>query len=118
MQHYNVFLERFDKLLSILSKFNKNYKILIAGDFNINILDTSHQTREYVNVLSSHGMRYLIDVPTRVTPKTATAIDNFVTNLQNNYCKASTIVTALSDHDGILLDLDLRIVNKNPTKVT
>jgi hypothetical protein len=106
IQYYNTFLDKLDKLVATLYKINKMYNIIIAGDFNTNILDNTQQTKQFINTISSQGMRYLINTPTRVTPRTSTAIDNFVTNLPSRYCQVSTIVTALSDHDGILLDLN------------
>lgn len=75
------------------------------GDFNIDILKNSSELKELKNILIRHGMVYLIDFPTRVTATSKTCIDNILTNINQNQIKVEGIVTALSDHDGQIMEL-------------
>lgn len=58
-----------------LSKLNVTIEILVskyrnailAGDINFNVLDENRiEHKLLVNILTSHGMKYLTDFPTRV----------------------------------------------------
>lgn len=57
----NEFLFRLNLLLELLTRRKDN--IFVGGDFNINMLESSSQSRE----LKSHGLYYLIDFPNRVS---------------------------------------------------
>ena len=69
------------------------------GDFNLNLLNCAdHQpTDDFVNTVFSYGFRPLITKPTRITPNTATLIDNILTNSDLD-TKAGILY---SDHGGI-----------------
>ena len=49
----------------------------IAGDFNLNLLDhnTNRKVHNFLSLIYQNGMIPTINKPTRVTRKTATAID-------------------------------------------
>ncbi|KAG8286904.1 hypothetical protein J6590_108626 [Homalodisca vitripennis] len=97
------FLDRLDSLIEFLVA--KDKYLIITGDFNINMLNESKETKELKNILNRHGMSFLIDFPTRVTPTCKSCIDNFLTNINRNEVKVSGIITALSDHDAQMLEL-------------
>ena len=77
-------IEPFENFLKILfnenNNSNKNYHI--AGDFNLNLLDhdKNKKFRDFLNLVYQNGMIPTINKPTRVTKKTATAIDHIITN--------------------------------------
>ena len=62
----------FTRLLS-----GANY-VIIAGDFNINLLDSSSVQRDYVNLYSDYQFLQQVTEPTRVTNLSATLIDHML----------------------------------------
>jgi hypothetical protein len=110
---YTTFLNSLDVLLNIIA--GRANEIILAGDFNIDILTDTIQKQRLLNVFKSYGMVHTVNIPTRVTHSTATAIDNiFISNHVHNY-EVESFVTALSDHDGQLLSLniDSKKINNN-----
>lgn len=97
------FLDKFDILCEILN--NKFRNIIIAGDFNINVLIKNKAYHAFINILNSYDFEYKVDFPTRVTAETETAIDNFVSNIKCKKLKISGLITQISDHDGQLLEI-------------
>ena len=73
----------------------------IAGDFNLNILDHDKcsKVHNFLNLLYENGIIPAINKPTRVTRKTATAIDHILTNQFINVAfKTAIFKTDISDH--------------------
>lgn len=68
------FLSKLEITVSVLIKQYKN--VCIVGDININVLSKNSVSLRFCNILKSHGLRYLIDFPTRTCDTAATAIDN------------------------------------------
>ena len=58
--------------------------VILAGDFNINLLDfdANKKGQNFVNLMFRFGMIPTINKPTRVTRQTASAIDHITTNSQ------------------------------------
>ena len=69
------------------------------GDFNLNLLNCSdHQpTDDFVNTFLAYGHRPLIDKPTRITPHSATLIDNIFTNNDQDIT-AGIMYVDITDH--------------------
>lgn len=112
-----IFLERLSILIGILLK--KCKFLVIAGDININVMSNSKECLELNNMLKSHGMKYLVDFPTRVCSTTATCIDNFMTNISNSNTKVDGIISNLSDHDGQTLEILVdEIISKHNINIT
>lgn len=99
----NTFFEHLEALLDILCKKFKN--IVLTGDFNVDVLVKNDSYHRFVNILSIYGMKYMVNFPTRVTEHSKTAIDNFITNIDPNSLNVTGVVTQISDHDGILMEL-------------
>ena len=89
-------------LKSVLSKLkNSNKQLYLIGDFNLNLLDYSTNTKvkNFINLLFQHGLMPLINKPTRVTRRSATLIDLIITNqFHNSLCTTGIIKTQISDH--------------------
>ena len=72
------------------------------GDYNIDLLKhcTHNPTSEFLDLMFSNSFIPLINKPTRVTPKTATIIDNIFTKEYKNENKYLTgiLTTDISDH--------------------
>ena len=74
----------------------------LSGDYNIKLLNYDQQvpTGKFVDMLSSNSFVPLITRPTRVTPTSATFIDNIFTNniAHVSHCMQRLLVTDVSDH--------------------
>ena len=54
---------------------------ILAGDFNINLLNQSHfDTENFINMLFSYSVFPVIEAPTRYSDSNMTLIDNIFTN--------------------------------------
>ena len=100
----NTDMTRFTEHITQIIKSMKTDKkqCYIMGDFNINLLnyDTHQETRDYVDTMFSNACIPLISRPTRITPTTATLIDNIYSNdLMGNNNQINGILYAdISDH--------------------
>jgi hypothetical protein len=93
---YDLFETTMESVLHVVSKNNK--KIAVCGDFNINILETSSHSVRFLSLFQSFNLHHTFYEPTRVTPTSATCLDNFFCN-----CKVfeKEIVNCInSDHSG------------------
>ena len=72
-------------LTDILTKIkNENKNIILMGDFDVNLINyyKNRGTYEFLKQLFNHNFTPQITLPTRVTEKTATLIDNIFGNGQ------------------------------------
>ena len=104
---------KFEKYFqSILSNNSiKKKSVILAGDFNINVLDfeQNKKVQNFVNLMFQFGLVPTINKPTRVTNKTISAIDHIITNsIYNNDFKTAIIRTDISDHFPITYTFKLR----------
>lgn len=92
----NVFFQQFEALLSEL--LSDNVQFILLGDFNIDVLDRDHKmTKRFKDILTTFGLAWSVNTPTRVTPTSETAIDNVISNMSNTL--TTVVCTAISDHD-------------------
>src|SRR6218665_3224111 len=99
-----------DEFNLILSDLCKKYEIIhLAGDFNIDLLKyQSHNlTNQFVNCIAAHHLLPTITRPTRIRATTSTLIDNIFTSTPANVLDSLIVVTDVSDHLPILINLDL-----------
>ena len=105
VKKFNIHLE------SVFKKANKDNRIyFILGDFNLNCLEyqTKRQINIFYNRIFEHGCIPLITKPTRITSKTATLIDNILTNtVFDTSMKTGIIKNNLSDHFPIFVSLKM-----------
>ena len=89
------------------------------GDFNINLLNYYHhiETRDYVDAMFSNAFLPLITKPTRITPTSATLIDNIYSNdiLGESTQMQGIIYTYISDHLPIFILTKLNNNTKDDT---
>lgn len=72
---------------------HKKHKIIICGDFNIDLLSSDANTTNFKELMSNHGMQYLIHQPTRLNR----CLDNIISNVTN--ATGETFDFYLSDHN-------------------
>ncbi|KAK9759253.1 Endonuclease-reverse transcriptase [Popillia japonica] len=94
-------------LIKILQQYNKGVRIILAGDFNINVTANNRDSRDLLNTLLSFGLKHTIfglkhtiTQATRIQGSSASTIDNVFTNLHDFI--TSVLAVGLSDHKGIL----------------
>lgn len=104
-----------EKLQNILEHncFQKNKKIFIMGDFNINLLqlETHSPTDSFLNIMISHGLLPSITKASRVTDETTSLIDNIFTNVDTSHCKSALLYSDISDHYPVLLQCRTKIIS-------
>lgn len=86
-------------------------------DSNINSINSkdNSQTTDFIDTLFPHSFHPLIVVPTRVTQKTATLIDNFFTNVLNRTLKSGVLSMDVADHCPIFLVTSKKSLNSEQT---
>ena len=95
-------VNEFDDLLeNVLMKINReNKKCHLLGDFNIDAIKLGNNTvtDKFINQLPSSSFYPLITKPTRITERSATLIDNILTNRLDNNNINDILFCDLSDH--------------------
>ena len=93
--------------------------IIICGDFNINIMEKTNQTLQFLALLLSYNLKPTICTATRTTANSATCIDNIFTNISGN-ATACNVPIDFSDHDAQILELAnfSNDASKNNTTIT
>ena len=98
MKHFKFNNEYMEELLRVITHENKN--CILTGDFNLNLLKhaKSPGVSKFLENLLSHNFMPQITLPTRITEKTATLIDNILINNNVLNCISGNITTSISDH--------------------
>jgi len=98
-QNLPVFNNAYSSLLDKIAS-EKNVNCVIAGDFNINLLnyDTHTDTENFLNDTFSHYIYPTINHPTRFSHANSTLIDNiFINNITDEYLNG-ILISDVSDH--------------------
>lgn len=88
-----IFLEKFKLVLD--KCISENMSFVISGDFNIDLLTDTWQSRDFLMLIECYRAVATITQPTRVTKFSATCIDNIITDFQDS--ESHVINTHLSD---------------------
>ena len=102
-RHPSMNLEEFNDITSeMLEKLRKeNKQIYLMGDFNIDLLKIESDTNiaTFFDNITSNLFVPHITLPTRITPKSKTLIDNIYSNSENfRLCKSGNLTLSISDH--------------------
>ncbi|KAJ8704330.1 hypothetical protein PYW08_013054 [Mythimna loreyi] len=95
-QNFGLFESTMEDVLSKFAGCNKS--IVICGDFNINILENNSNSSRFLNLFKSFNLSNVFTEPTRVTPTSATCIDNIFCNC--DYLDKAIVHYLPSDHSG------------------
>ena len=102
------FIDEFSSVISSLENSNNN--LIIAGDFNINLLKINENRiySDFFDTLISHSLYPQITFPTRFTKTNGTLIDNFFCKLNKSLLEsiAGIFTKTFSDHQPYFLFLD------------
>ena len=106
--HYQEFMKEFTPILAKLELCNN--EVIVAGDFNVDLLELNdkHIISEYFDMYTNHSFYPKITVPTRLSNKHGTLIDNFFCKLTNHTIDTTSgvLIPKLSDHQPYFLILD------------
>ena len=87
---------------NLLDKVNNTYnKVILLGDFNIDLLPTAVQKTSWINTSQSYYLNQLIDEPTRITSHSKTLLDHIYVSEDVNLSKSGLLSWAISDHNPI-----------------
>ena len=108
ISHFNEYFN------TALNSINDNIITIIAGDFNINLLNTENAlVEQYTNNALQNSFIPCITIPTRVTYHSASIIDHILLktpkHLIHTKVSAGNLVTDISDHIPNLLFIDLLV---------
>ena len=108
ISHFNEYFN------TALNSINDNIITIIAGDFNINLLNTENAlVEQYTNNALQNSFIPCITIPTRVTYHSASIIDHILLktpkHLIHTKVSAGNLVTDISDHLPNLLFIDLLV---------
>ena len=86
----------------------EHQEVFLMGDFNINLLnyESNQETADFLNNMQSNSLVPYITLPTRITPRSKTLIDNIFFNIRKNifaclFSVHNTII--LSRHEQVCL---------------
>ena len=87
-------------LKELLRKINKEKKLILLGDFNIDILkyDTVKDSGDLLDIMTEAFLFPHISSPTRSTTRSRTLIDNIFSNNIEHDTLSGNIITTISDH--------------------
>ena len=87
-----------EELLRLITHENKNH--ILTGDVNLSLLKDAKLSgvSKFLENLLSHNFMPQITLPTRITEKTATLIDNILINSNVLNCISGNITISISDH--------------------
>lgn len=108
----NVFFLKLERLLyKCITKYPKK-KIILAGDFNINMLEKSYESTRLNDILKNYNLKLHITEPTRKK----TCIDLIISNVKN--VTGVTLPLYLSDHNTAqILQLFLKVTLNIPNTI-
>ena len=92
-----------DKLTLAISKTNNfdNQEVYILGDLNINLNnknDSSNGIKRYKEFCSLHGLKQIIETPTRTTDRSTSLLDHILTNSFSKISQQGVLDLGLSYH--------------------
>ena len=117
-ENYETFIE---ELTPTLDKLNKRKtEVVIAGDYNIDLLKINEKAilSEYFDMLTTNNFIPKITLPTRISSRSATLIDNFLCNISplSSETLSGILVSDLSDHFPYFILLNMSAVSKPTPK--
>ena len=97
-----------------------NHNVILAGDFNINILKVNENIvyGECLDLLMSLSLNPQITLPTRFSTNSGALIDNIFTKLFNPSVSTCAVIhiNRLSDHQPCFLFIDIHITRRRSPK--
>lgn len=111
-----IFRQKLEDTLHHISM--KKKRCVMLGDFNIDIAKNDKTKNDFMNTIHSFNFSAAINTYTRVTNRSKTIIDNFITNIEYDKVKSGVILSGISDHFPIVLFMKLTNNLKSSTENT
>ena len=119
--NYKEFIAELSTVISTLKECGKK-NIILAGDYNINILKVNEQDfcSTFFDTLTSFSLFPLITLPTRFSRHNGTLIDNFFCEYTKftSDSVAGIFINKLSDHQPYFMIMDTKLKKIHPPKFT
>lgn len=102
------FIKNLNSIINDLDKCN----IIYVGDINLNILEQTAETDEYLSLLASNGLFCLINEPTRIIKNSATCLDHvfirfFHESSLNCNFHAKVYHYNITDHSTVVFSMEI-----------
>ena len=107
------------ELSSILSKLETtNSEVIIAGDYNITLLNTKSAFSDFFDMLTSHSFYPKITFSMRLTTNTGALIDNYFSKLSTCTLNSTSgiLITKISEHQPYFTFLNTVSIHPLPAK--
>ena len=85
-----VFLNYLESVLEYCCQ--SGFPAIFCGDFNIDLLATTSNRQNLVDIFCSFGYQNVINMPTRITDISETLLDVCFTNYQPRECDAGVLI--------------------------
>ena len=95
---------------------NKNKSVIVCGDFNVNLLESSSVCTRLISLFKSSNLHHQFLEPTRITATSATCLDNVFCNRTPD--QKSIITCLTSDHCGQRIKFYLSNAGDKLTPIT
>ena len=106
------FIEFFNDILSELTALKVYYFILGDININTNASPSSREATDYLSMLNSNSVASIINIPTRVTKTTSSALDHILTN-ENRYTLAPLVVDYdITDYYPVMVAISKQITTR------
>ena len=98
MQNYKFNIDFMEDLFNKIKQESK--KTILAGNFNLNVIKYTLKigVNQFLEIIISNNFMPQITLPTRMTQKSATLIDNILRNHYENKYISGNITSFISDH--------------------
>ena len=114
----DLFINDLSPIIEALSR--ESSEKVIVGDFNLDLLkmNTRQKYTEYLDVMLCNGFYPKITLPTRLTERTATLIDQIYCKLSSSkkICSSGIILSDMSDHFPVFTCINLKPKIKGPPR--
>ena len=92
-------------MVNLLDKINNTYnKVILLGDFNIDLLPTAVQKTSWITTFQSYYLNQLIDE--RITSHSKTLLHHIYVSEDVNVSKSGLLSWVISDHNPIYISIN------------
>ena len=108
------FNAEFSLLLDKLDSVAKNKTIMLAGDYNLDLMmsDTNSYVGNFVSTLTAYSFVPTVTLPTRLTANNSSLLDNIFIKSFVGQASTAVIYSDISDHLPVLLKLSKKLNTK------
>lgn len=100
----NYFKNNLESFLDNFGSFNG--PMWICGDFNVNFMCNTNDSKDITNLFLSYGLKKCFDEYTRIQGQSKTGIDNIFSNIEVSLLNPKIVFTDISDHFSQLVSFE------------